>query len=303
MRGMASHDLKIHLNVRDKRHAIENGFIDHLSHGLYGPASGGELRRQYLATLQALTLDTVDVVSHETAAVLHGALDQQLEPPFHVTSPRGNRRIRRPQVVGHRIDVPSEHIHKIHSVALTSPAWTWTDLALQRPLVDAVILADKFIRPGRSEFGEPAESLSTQSQLLGALKLRGRANGVRTASKALALARAGADSPQETRLRFYMHQAHLPEPEVNAWLVDQQGRRVVQPDLALREWRLAIQYDGEDYHCGDHMRKDVRRTERTEALGWVEVRITKDHMRNQGKEAIELITRKLRRQGWHQKRQ
>lgn len=102
----------------------------------------------------------------------------------------------------------------------------------------------------------------------------------------------------ETMLRFYMHQAQLPEPEVNMWILDEKGHRMVQPDLSLPEWGLAIQYDGEDYHSGEQMRKDVRRTQITETLGWVEVRITKDHMRRGGREAVQLIIRKLRAQGW-----
>lgn len=163
--------------------------------------------------------------------------------------------------------------------------------------MEALILADQFIRPGRPEYGEPA-AIASRADLRNTLELRGSANGVRRAGWALELAREGADSPQETALRFYMHQAGLPEPEVNAWICTEHGVRVVQPDLLLRRWRLAIQYDGEQYHSGEQMRKDVRRAENTEAMGYTEVRITKDHMRNRAAAAMAKIERELIARGW-----
>lgn len=164
--------------------------------------------------------------------------------------------------------------------------------------MDGVVVADQLIRPGRIEHGERAQPWATKEELEAVLKLRGRANGVRTARQALALARPGADSPAETWLRVHMHQAGLPEPEVNVWLRSDSGERVVQPDLSISQYRIAIQYDGEDYHSGAQMRKDVRRTELTEALGWVEVRITKDHMRNGGRAAVTKIAAVLRKHWW-----
>lgn len=182
---------------------------------------------------------------------------------------------------------------------VTSPAWTWTDLALNSPLLEALILTDSFIRPGRPEFGQRPEPLVTRAQLMAALRLRGRANGVRTAAQALELAREGVDSPQETRLRFYMGEAGLPEPEVNTWICDDTGGAVVQPDLSIKRYRIAIQYEGWEYHSNpEQMARDVRRQELTEALGWIEVRITREHMRNGGFEAIAKIRRALFRQGW-----
>lgn len=271
--------------------------VAHLGRGLYGPADESPGQQQ-IATVQALTSGLPRAVSHQTAAVIYVMVDGPLAPPYHLTTTRRGSRVRSRHAIGHRSDVPTPHLWTWRGCLITSPAWTWSDLALNTCLLDALILADRTIRPGRTAFGESVEPLASADELRAVLAQRGRANGVRIATQALDLARCGVDSPQETRLRFYMLQAGLPEPEVNVWLLDEFGRRVVQPDLTLLRWKLAIQYDGEDYHSGTQMRKDVRRTERTESLGFREVRITKDHMRDRAGAAIEKIARELRQLGW-----
>lgn len=59
----------------------------------------------------------------------------------------------------------------------------------------------------------------------------------------------------ESLLRFYMHEADLPEPAVDVWLCDEHGNRIVQPDLSIWDYRLAIQYEGGAEHrrgtCSD----------------------------------------------------
>lgn len=295
---MRSEELLERMSLRELRHALRNRYLEHPGYGLYVPEPDDEDHAMVLGTLQALATGHSRTISHRTAAALHGLLDEPVAPPFHLTVPRETTRVRRTLVIGHRADIPQEHLWTWHGMPLTSPAWTWTDLALTGSLLEGLILADRVIRSGRAEFGERPEALASPRQLQQALRQRGRANGVRTAAEALGLARDGVDSPQETRLRLMMHHAHLPEPEVNEWLCDGAGRRVVQPDLSLPAWRLAIQYDGEDYHSGEQMRKDVRRTERTEALGWKELRITRDHMRDAGQGAVAKIERELRARGW-----
>lgn len=297
-RGLRIENLLIRMGSKDIRHACYQESITHLGRGLYGPHNNGDPAAAQIATLQALTDALPRTVSHQTAAIIHGVSKNLLKPPFHLTVPRDRTRVKHSLVIGHRSTIPTRHIWTWWGVPVTSPAWTWTDLALSTSLLEALILADTFIRPGRPEFGEQPTPLASKEQLRDALKLRGSANGVRRAAKALHLARIGIDSPQETALRFFMHEAGLPEPEVNVWLLDQHGHRVVQPDMVLRKWRLTIQYDGEDYHSGEQMRKDVRRAERTEDLGWKELRITKDHMGDHGIAAISKIERELRSRGW-----
>ncbi|MCH8564558.1 hypothetical protein LTH96_02225 [Nesterenkonia sp. LB17] len=59
--------------------------------------------------------------------------------------------------------------------------------------------------------------------------------------EALELICEGVDSPQESRLRFFMHLAGLPEPRVNPVIRHPSGHPWFEPDLAIPEFRVSIQ--------------------------------------------------------------
>ena len=91
---------------------------------------------------------------------------------------------------------------------------------------------------------------------------------------ALARVKAGVRSPRETRLRLLLEDARLPEAEINWRLRDHAGRFVAELDLAYPQWRVAVEYDG-DQHRTDRTQyvKDIRRTAELERMGWIVVRV------------------------------
>lgn len=90
---------------------------------------------------------------------------------------------------------------------------------------------------------------------------------------------------------------------VNPVIRPPSGFRWCGHDLAMREFRISIEYEGEEFHSTPlSVRKDVRRSEITEELGWFEVRITADHTQDQGRRAIQRIQRALGRRGWRPER-
>lgn len=299
-RGMKHERLAEVLARRDIRHATSAGELLSPGHGLYIPPRQ-DAPAQHLATLEALCHGTPHLISHHTAASLWGIVQEELRPPFHMTAPAGGSRIKRPELVtAHRSHVADADRLELQGLPVTSAARTWVDIALGVPLFEAVIYADRCRRRGRPEYGEDPQPLASGPELEAALRRRGSTRGIVNARHALELSRDGVDSPQETRLRLYMDQAGFPRPQVNAWICDEQGRRAVQPDLTIWEYRIAIQYEGWEYHTDlDQMAKDIRRQERTEALGWVEVRITREHMRHGGAQAVRKIRQALLRQGWN----
>ncbi|WP_300343720.1 hypothetical protein [Nesterenkonia sp.] len=297
--GMRYPELTAALPRRDIQHAVRGGELLTPGRDLYIPAPESEAER-HVATLQALCRGTEHLVSHHTAAALWGMVSREVSAPYHVTSPAASARIRRPGlVISHRSDVPAADRTMLAGLPITTPARTWIDVALTCPELEAVVLADRCRRRGRAEYNEDPRPLADSSELEAALRRRGRPRGIAQVRRALELSRDGVDSPQETRLRLLMRRAGLPEPEVNVWICDEHGQRAVQPDLSIRQYRVAIQYEGWEYHTApEQMARDVRRQERTEALGWTEVRITRDHMRNGGAEAVQKIRRALRQRGW-----
>jgi len=67
----------------------------------------------------------------------------------------------------------------------------------------------------------------------------------------LPLLRPGVDSAPESWLRLLIVDGGLPEPEVNQWIVDADGRRVSRPDLQYRAQRIALEYEGEHHLTWD----------------------------------------------------
>lgn len=298
-RGMSYQDLAAALPRRDIRHAISGGELLRGGRGLYYPVPDAAADH-HLATLQALCAGTPHIISHETAAALWGIIQEEAGPPLHVTSPPGGSRVKRPDLVtAHRCQVLDVDQREMSGLRLTSPARTWVDVAASVGLLEALVLADRCRRAGRPEYGQSAEPLASGEELRAAVARRGRTRGLANVRSALDLSRDAVDSPMETLLRYYMHEAGLPEPEVNAWLRDEYGNPIVQPDLSIWDYRVAIQYEGWEFHSDpQQMLKDVRRHEDTEALGWLEVRITKAHMRHSASAAIAKISHALRRRGW-----
>ncbi|GAA3059757.1 MULTISPECIES: hypothetical protein [Actinomycetes] len=282
----------------DVRRSLDYSTLQRVDHGIYGPLTT-EVEARSLTLLQALSASGDQVASHTTAAALLGVPGFRLIPPLHITSPVAGGRIRRRQVRAHRSDVPEEDITVLGGVRLTRPGRTWVDLALGRTLTDAVILADRMLRPPRHEFGEHGDAVMRWEEMRAAVARRRGSRGIRRVRLAADLARVGADSPQETRLRLAMWRDGLPEPRVNPQILDEAGRVVLEPDLAIDEYRIAIEYDGVEVHSEPgQVLRDVRRADRAEAMGWWELRITKDHSREQWRPGLLKIRRALRARGW-----
>ncbi|MDO5492662.1 MAG: hypothetical protein Q4F53_03485, partial [Nesterenkonia sp.] len=112
------------------------------------------------------------------------------------------------------------------------------------------------------------------------------------------LSRIGADSPPETHLRLALGRAQLPEPEVNSWICDADGRPLLQPDLLFRQWRVAVQYEGQNHSDPRQVESDVARAELMELLGWDEVRLTRRHMVDGWAPGIDKVRRALLQNGW-----
>jgi hypothetical protein len=90
--------------------------------------------------------------------------------------------------------------------------------------------------------------------------------------------RVGTESPGETRLRLLLESAGLPAPQSNLEVFDG-DRFVARVDLAYPVPRVAVEYEG-DIHRVDQAtwRKDIRRRERLEDIGWRTVRVTADDL-------------------------
>ena len=217
-----------------------------------------------------------------TAAALHG-FDTEEPADLHVLSPPGSRLRSADGLVVHRRD--GAPLVMVGERPATSPAWTAVEVArsLRRPRVLATL--DAALRKGSCSRPELWRAASQQAGRRGIVVVR----------DLIALADGLAESPMESEARLAMIDGGLPSPELQYEIIDGNGdlRRV---DFAWPDQRVAVEYDGIDWHSGaDAMRRDRRRTAALLDVGWVTIAIVFEDVRYRAWEFVARIDAQLRR--------
>lgn len=238
--------------------------------------------------------------SHATAFCIWGFpgfLPRSEEPRIHISRQAPHDEPRRLGVVGHTTKFRDDEVTCLDGLWITTRVRTWLDCARRMTVEELVVVADHLLRIPRPEFEGRSEPYTTPQGLLSMLERHKGTPGIQKARQALALARVGSDSAPETRLRLAMDRAGLPEPLVNAPVKLMHGKSRT-PDAQFLEYRVAVQYDGATHSEAEQVGSDIRRQEDFEEAGWLEVRIGKEHMRDDAKAAIRKIRDALHRRGW-----
>ncbi|MDB4913718.1 MAG: hypothetical protein JWM95_1362 [Gemmatimonadetes bacterium] len=119
------------------------------------------------------------------------------------------------------------------------------------------------------------------------------ARGIRQLRRVLALADAGAESPQETRLRLLLVRAGL-TPIITQIRVG--NRRI---DMGWPEYKVGVEYDGEQHWTNpDDYAKDIERLEFLAAQGWIIVRVSSTQLGFNPAHVVERARRALVSRGY-----
>ena len=187
-------------------------------------------------------------------------------------------------VRGHQIRPSLVRIveHPERGVRLTDPASTWASLARRLPDVyDLVAVGDAIVRQPRipgphGRFERPP--LGAREELAGAIEA-GRRVGIARLRLALPLVRLGSASRTETWSRLVLIEAGLPEPELDVDIYDDHGSFFGCVDLAYRERRIAIEYEG-DQHRTDpaQWQRDIEKHQMLADIGWRVVRVSRQQL-------------------------
>lgn len=174
------------------------------------------------------------LLSHHSAARLHGLRIGGRAQPIHVTTTDSHRRTRAGIVVHRTIKLPRREHHRVQGLPATSVARTLLDLA---PL-----LSDRQLAP----LVDQALRGTSRTRLLETLDRHPRRPGTPRLRRLLDPARPSEDtwSKAEARLLAAIRRAHLPTPEANVPI----GSYIA--DLLWREQRVIVEYDSERYHSG-----------------------------------------------------
>lgn len=258
---------------------LKTGALERLWQGIYGRGEPDDMLR-----LRGLDLSCGTKVATclGTAAVMHG-FDTEEPPDLHVLNPPGCRLRSADGLVVHRRD--GAPLVMVDGRRATSPAWTAIEVArsLRRPRALATL--DAALRSG---------TCSRPDLWRAAIEQAGR-RGIVAVRNLIALADPRAESPMESEARLAMIDGGLPTPELQYELVDGNGelRRL---DFAWPDQRVAVEYDGTDWHSGpDAMKRDRRRQAALWDIDWVATAIVFEDVRYRPWEFVARIDAQLRR--------
>src|SRR6476619_3918971 len=279
-RGVAtSSQILQYLTRRGFEAELKTGNLERIWQGIY---CRGEPTDQLRLNGLDLCCGSAVPVCLGTAAALH-VFDTEQPADFHVLSPPGSRLRSADGLVVHRRG--GAPLVTIGERRATSPAWTAVEVArsLQRPRALATL--DAALRSGKCSRADIWRAAIEQAGRRGIVDVR----------NLIALADPRAESPMESEARLAMIDGNLTTPELQYEVIDGNGD-VRRLDFAWPEHRVAVEYDGVDWHSGpDAMKRDRRRQAALGDVGWVVLAIIFDDVRYRPREFVDRIDAQLRR--------
>jgi hypothetical protein len=134
-----------------------------------------------------------------------------------------------------------------------------------------------------------------RNDLLAAARAQAGRRGIVTVRNLIPLARPEAESPMESEARLVMLDGGLPEPLVQYEIVDRDGR-LWRVDFAWPDCRLAVEYDGFDWHSSpEALRRDRQKRAALEEIGWRVMSIVSDDVRRNPDVLVRRIDARLLR--------
>ncbi|HKP44887.1 hypothetical protein [Mycobacterium sp.] len=203
---------------------------------------------------------TATLVGH-SAAAMHGTQWLPDDAPAEIAYARQPAP---PGILIHRGTIADDEICLRQSIFCTTSARTAYDIGRRMSGDTAIVRIDALLNATRCTV-EEVERIADRYP---------GARGMRSLRKALDLADGGAESPKETELRLLLVRDGLPRPVTQIRV----GRRRV--DMGWPEWKVGVEYDGEQHwtNPGQHA-DDIERLEYLAAQRWIIVRVSARQLR------------------------
>ena len=223
------------------------------------------------ALAAALVISPYAVACDRTAAWLHGVdvmdfRELDILPPLETFVLRGHRRTNRPECRGGSRDLSPEDICVVGGVTATTPLRTALDLGCTLSRRRALAALDSFMRIHGITHAEMRRLLPRYFRRRGVVQLR----------QLIPIADGRAESSGESWTRLEILDARLPAPEPQYWVMVE-GRPTYRLDLAYPKARVAVEYDGREFHEGDDQREaDAKRRRWLRDQGWTVIVVDKD---------------------------
>lgn len=221
------------------RQAASSGSWERVRRGVYretgttrriGPADERDLVLDRATALHR-TLRADHVLSHTTAALVHGLRLWTAPRDVHVVQPYRRSGRADPTVARHLGLVDASDRCVVGGLPVTTPARTVADCLRTLSPLEGLVVADAALARGLA-----------REDVAACLARQPRAAGTPRARHVLRLADAGAESAWETWLRYLVLRLGLPRPSTQVPVRTSVGR--VRADLGWEPWRLLLEFDG-----------------------------------------------------------
>jgi hypothetical protein len=180
----------------------------------------------------------------------------------------------------------AEDVVEHRGLRVTSGPQTFLDLAPLLPPPELVAVGDALLRAGHLTAGTLAARLARADRVRGVVRARACAP----------LLSPLAMSRPESLLRYWLVTSDLPDPQPQVPVHDQQGREVAHGDLGYEQWRVLLEYEGQQHAEREKFGSDVDRYSLMAADGWLVLRFATRHL-NPGT-VLDRTRRALLGRGW-----
>ncbi len=265
-----------------------DGVVRRVLQSVYADAALPDTLLLRTAALRLVTTPS-SVVADRTAAWLHGVdtfayRELEILPPLEVCVLPDANRLRRQGVRGRTRDLAAHDLMAIDGLCVTTPIRTALDLGCGLKRRDALAALDGFM----------AHHNVTRAQLRAELKRFAGRRGVIQLRQLIEIAHALSESPGESATRLAIIDAGLPAPELQHW-VTVNGVPTYRLDLAYPAHRVAVEYDGREFHDSPEQRaRDAARRRWLREHGWTVIVVTKDDLASGSSRWLDLLARELR---------
>jgi predicted transcriptional regulator of viral defense system len=259
-------DLGLSSQAVHTRHAT--GRLHRIHHKVYSLVPRELLKRDGLYTAAVIACGDGAILSHRSAAALHGLRDWG-HTKIEVTVPRRSAR-RHDGVKVHRsTTLKDKDITVVNNIPCTSVARTLLDLAdvvthrqLERAFDQAEIIQ------------APLDIVAVLDQIA-RNPTRAGAKRCRTVLETHYIGKTPTVNENEEALLAITRSLGIPDPETNQFVVLDDGGPAIKADFAWRDRRVIVEADSDKWH-NTHQRfeSDRVRDQRLIAAGWTVIRTT-----------------------------
>jgi hypothetical protein len=183
----------------------------------------------------------------------------------------------------------TDELCTVDGIRCSSVARTAYDLGRRLPLDTGIIRIDALLNATRV----PAKAV----EVVGAHHPGDR--GICRLRQAMDMVDAGAESPQETRLRLLLVRSGLPRPVTQIPVTNDWGDVVRRIDMGWSTWLVGAEYDGAQHWQDPRQHeRDIERLEFLAQKGWTVIRVSATQLRSRRDEVVQRVRAGLQRAGY-----